>query len=89
MEKNAKITIVTNGVFAGDFIDILSLAKDNIEMLQITIDGPEIIHDKRRKNFSGKGSFIDISKSIDALLDNKINTNAPTSQVLLIRLGPC
>ncbi len=76
MEKDAKITIVTNGVFAGDFIDILSPAKDNIEMLQITIDGPESIHDRRRMHFSGKGSFAEISKSIDALLDNKINTNA-------------
>ncbi len=76
VKKDAKITIVTNGVFAGDFIDILSPAKDNIEMLQITIDGPESIHDRRRMHFSGKGSFAEISKSIDALLDNKINTNA-------------
>ena len=76
VEKDAKITVVTNGVFAGDFIDILSPAKDNIEMLQITIDGPESIHDGRRMHFSGKGSFAEISKSIDALLENKINTNA-------------
>jgi uncharacterized protein len=76
VEQNAKITIVTNGVFAGDFIDILGPAKDNIEMLQITIDGPESIHDKRRIHHSGKGSFLEISKSIDVLLDNKINTNA-------------
>ncbi len=76
VKKDAKITIVTNGVFAGDFIDILSQAKDNIEMLQITIDGPEGIHDRRRAHFSGKGSFAEISNSIDGLLDNKINTNA-------------
>jgi len=76
VEKDAKITIVTNGVFAGDFIDILDPVKDNIEMLQITVDGPERIHDKRRIHFSGKGSFAEISKSIDVLLDNKINTNA-------------
>lgn len=74
--KDAKITIVTNGVFVGDFVDILGPVKDNIEMLQITIDGPESIHDKRRIHFSGKGSFTEISKSIDVLLDNKINTNA-------------
>ncbi len=76
VKKDAKITIVTNGVFAGDFIDILSQAKDNIEMLQITIDGPESIHDKRRMHFSGKGSFAEVSCGIDDLLDNKINTNA-------------
>ena len=75
-EKEAKVTIVTNGVFAGDFIDILEPVKYNIEMLQITIDGPGYIHDKRRKTPSGKGSFDQISKSISGLLDAGINTNA-------------
>ena len=74
-EKDAPITIVTNGVAAKDFIDILSPVKEKIEMLQITIDGPPEIHDKRRKFPSGKGSFNEISKSIDLLLKNNINTN--------------
>jgi uncharacterized protein len=74
--NGAKVTIVTNGVFAGDFIDIFEPVRDNIEMLQITIDGPEGIHDKRRKTSSGKGSFSQISKSISGLLDAGINTNA-------------
>jgi len=74
-EKDAPITIVTNGVMAKDFIDILLPVKDIIKMLQITVDGPPEIHDKRRKFPSGKGSFSKISKSIDALLKNDINTN--------------
>jgi len=74
-EKDASIIIVTNGVMAKDFIDILLPVKDIIKMLQITVDGPLEIHNKRRKFPSGKGSFDKISESIDSLLKNNINTN--------------
>jgi len=74
-DKDAPITIITNGVMAKDFINILLPVKEKIEMLQITVDGPPEIHDRRRKFPSGKGSFNQISKSIDLLLKNNINTN--------------
>jgi uncharacterized protein len=74
-EKDAPITIVTNGVMVKDFIDILIPVREKIEMLQITVDGPPEIHNKRRKFPSGRGSFNKISKSIDLLLKNNINTN--------------
>ncbi len=74
-EKDALITIVTNGVMAKDFIDILLPVKEKIRMLQITVDGPPEIHNKRRKFPSGKGSFDKISESIDLLLKNNIHTN--------------
>ena len=75
IDKDAPITIITNGVMAKDFIDLLLPVKEKIDMLQITVDGPLKIHDKRRKFPSGKGSFNEISKSIDLLLKNNINTN--------------
>ena len=74
-EKDAPITIVTNGVMAKDFIDILLPVKEKIRMLQITVDGPAEIHDKRRIFPSGKGSFAKISESIDTLLKNNIHVN--------------
>ena len=74
-KKDTPITIITNGVSAKEFIEILLPVKDKIEMLQITIDGPREIHDKRRKYPSGKGSFDHISKNIDLLLRNNIRTN--------------
>jgi len=74
-EKDAPITIVTNGVMAKDFTDILLPVKEKIKMLQITVDGPPEIHNKRRKFPSGKGSFGKISESIDSLLKNNIHTN--------------
>lgn len=73
-EKNASITIVTNGVMVKNLLDILLPVKDKIDMLQITIDGPGYIHDGRRKFASGRGSFNKISESIDILLKNNINT---------------
>lgn len=74
-EHNIRISVITNGVMAKDYIDILNPVKSLIDMLQITLDGPQEIHDKRRRFPSGKGSFNDISESIDALLKNEINTN--------------
>jgi len=74
-KKEAPITIITNGVSIKEFIGILLPVKERIEMLQITIDGPREIHDKRRKYASGKGSFDQISKNIDLLLKNNIRTN--------------
>jgi len=75
-EQNIKITIITNGVMAKEFIDILKPVKSNVEMLQITLDGPDFIHDKRRKFYSGKGSFKNITESINSLVVNGINVNA-------------
>ena len=74
-EFDSTITIITNGTHAKDYINLLSPLKNKIEMLQITIDGPPAIHNKRRKYPSGKGSFSEISKSVDLLLKNNINTN--------------
>jgi len=74
-DNNATVTIVTNGVLVKHFLNILLPIKNKIDMLQITIDGPAEIHNKRRKFLSGKGSFNKISESIDLLLKNNINTN--------------
>jgi len=72
---DTKVDIITNGVMAGDFLDIFKPFKNIIQMLQITLDGPEQVHDRRRKFFSGKGSFKNIINSIDTLVNNGINTN--------------
>jgi len=74
-ENNIRLSIITNGVCAKDFVDILTPVKSLIDMLQITLDGPEIIHDKRRKFYSGKGSFKEITASINSLLEHEINAN--------------
>jgi len=75
LKIKAPVTIVTNGVKAGQFTGILKPVKQYIEMLQITIDGPREIHDKRRSYKSGKGTFDEIVSSIEMLLENGINVN--------------
>jgi uncharacterized protein len=74
-KNKIRISIITNGVNAKDYTQLLEPFKSLIDMLQITLDGPEPIHDKRRKFHSGKGSFKDIVDSINTLLDSNINTN--------------
>ena len=72
--RKTSVTIVTNGVNIEKLIDILSQHKNNIEYLQITIDGPPDIHNKRRKYKSGRGTFDKISNGIDLLIKNNLKT---------------
>ena len=72
--RKISVTIVTNGVNIEKLIDILSQHKNNIEYLQITIDGPPDIHNKRRKYKSGRGTFDKISNGIDLLIKNNLKT---------------
>jgi uncharacterized protein len=58
--------ILTNGVSTCDFLDVL---KRYSIILQVTIDGPKHIHDKRRIRKDGKGTFDEIVQGIDAALD--------------------
>ncbi|MBM3705109.1 MAG: radical SAM protein [Actinobacteria bacterium] len=74
-KEGIKVSIITNGVMVKEFIEILNDFKNTIEMLQVTLDGPEFIHDARRKFYSGKGSFKNISEGISLLLKNGINAN--------------
>jgi len=72
--KKIPVTIITNGVNIEKLINTLSGHKNNIEYLQITIDGPPDIHNKRRKYKSGRGTFDVISKGIDSLIKNNLKT---------------
>jgi uncharacterized protein len=74
-KHDATVTVVTNGVDAKYFADMFLPIKKNIDLFQITIDGPKEIHDTRRRYPSAKGSFEDICGSIDILLAKGINVN--------------
>ena len=60
--------IVTNGADLQYFVPLLT--QYDILKIQVTLDGPKEIHDKRRVRKGGKGTFDDIVKGIDAVLDN-------------------
>ncbi len=72
-QRNIDIAIVTNGYHILDYIEILKSAR--IREIQITIDGTEKVHDSRRMLKGGKGSFHNIVKGVDALLENHMPVN--------------
>jgi len=66
-------SMVTNGYLISEEM-IQRIKKSQIRSLQITLDGPEDIHDKRRKlKNSNEGTFDKILKAIQLLHDAKIN----------------
>ena len=67
------VCFVTNGYTLVDYIDILRLGR--IREIQVTLDGTEEIHNKRRFLKGGAGSFEKIVKGIDQCIENKITVN--------------
>jgi uncharacterized protein len=72
-ERNLEIAVVTNGYTLEEYLPILSMAR--IRELQVTLDGPQDIHDQRRTKKGGGSSFDKIVKGIDAAIENKITIN--------------
>lgn len=71
--ENCKITIISNGVYAGEAIPILGKYTEMIKYIQITVDGDKETHDKRRVKYDGSGSFEEIIASVEQLLASKIH----------------
>ncbi|RAO99420.1 hypothetical protein PW5551_04050 [Petrotoga sp. 9PW.55.5.1] len=67
------IKIVTNGSTIHKYIDLLK--KYDVDTIQITIDGPKNIHDKRRIFKDGKGSFDLIMNNMKSLLKSNFKVH--------------
>lgn len=67
-------SMVTNGSLFSDE-DIEPFKRYNIGSVQITIDGPKEVHDKRRRTCNGKSAFDDIINNINKMLNNDINVS--------------
>ncbi len=72
-EHNTDIAVVTNGYHLEEYLEVLSVA--NIREIQLTIDGPEEVHEKRRPHKSGKPTFGRISSAVDRCLESGIPVN--------------
>ena len=72
-EFNLDICVVTNGYSLTDYIDILK--KGKIREIQVTLDGTEAMHNKRRFLKGGGGTFEKIVNGIDICLENNIPIN--------------
>lgn len=60
--------IITNGVDLVHFVDLVKKYVD--KHIQVTLDGPEHVHNKRRIFADGSGSFSQIVEGIDTVLES-------------------
>lgn len=65
-----KPKIVSNGVDLEFYTDMLSSYK--LEYIQVTVDGPEEIHNKRRISATSGGTFAPIIRGVQKAVDNNI-----------------
>ena len=72
-KRNIDIAVVTNGYHIAEYLDILK--KAGIREIQVTLDGTEEIHNKRRSLKNGGGTFGRIVKGVDLLIRNDIAVN--------------
>ena len=79
-EQNIPLSAVTNGYELEHYIDLLK--EFSFTSLQITLDGPREINDKRRIHKNGNGSFDTILKNIKTAIDNEITIS------LRVNVGP-
>jgi uncharacterized protein len=72
-ERGLQVAIVTNGYDLAAFADLL--AQGPIKEVQVTIDGPAAVHDRRRPHGSGRGSFDRIVQGVEAIIARSIPVN--------------
>lgn len=65
----------TNGVNVTRFEDLLREYHDILATFQITLDGPQTVHDSRRHRLGGQGTFAEIVRGIDLLLSLDIDVD--------------
>ncbi len=68
--NNYCFVAITNGYEIDNYIDLLG--KGKIESLQITIDGMEETHNKRRKHFKNNDSFSKIVNNIKKIIETGV-----------------
>jgi uncharacterized protein len=72
-DAGLEVSFVTNGYSLVEYVPLLKIAR--IREIQVTLDGTEKVHDKRRFLKGGGGTFEKIVKGIDVCLENEININ--------------
>lgn len=71
-KRGYKFSIITNGYDLDSYLDVLSF--DNVEELQITIDGPKEIHNQRRIHYKDIATFDKIIENVRLILPKGITT---------------
>lgn len=71
--RGLQVATVTNGYDLEAFVP--ALAGGAVKEVQVTIDGPQAIHDARRPHGSGRGTFERIVRGVDALVAAGVPVN--------------
>ncbi len=74
---NISVSILTNGTNLSS--DLIDYAADRRVHLSMSLDGSEQWHDKNRPYANGQGSFRDVERSIDTLLQRDIRPGLITT----------
>jgi uncharacterized protein len=72
-ERGVSVAVVTNGYDVEAFLPLLS--GGGVREVQVTLDGPPEIHDRRRVLHNGLGAFARVAAGIDALVNAHIPVN--------------
>ncbi len=67
------ISAVTNGYHLLEYLDILQ--QTTVKEIQITLDGPQKVHDQRRHTAGGQGTYERIIKGMEEAIQRKIPIN--------------
>jgi uncharacterized protein len=71
--RGLEVAVVTNGFDLGAFVP--RLAAGPVKEVQVTLDGPPEMHDRRRPHVDGSGTFHRIAAGIDALVAAGVPVN--------------
>lgn len=66
--RSTTLMIVSNGTHVEEFLPLFRQYRETLDSIQITVDGPPQVHDRRRVSRDGKGSFDRIAQGVDKLL---------------------
>jgi uncharacterized protein len=72
-QRGLEVAVVTNGHDVSAFLPALSAGP--VKEVQVTLDGPKPVHDRRRPHASGSGTFDRIVAGIDGLVQAGIPVN--------------
>jgi uncharacterized protein len=72
--RGHRASIISNGYTLASFFDVFDAFHHDIESVQITVDGTEMDHNRRRVLKGGAGTFAKIVANIDAFLSRGYDT---------------
>lgn len=74
-DRDIQVIIITNGLYLDHYVDNLLCDYDNIKEVHVTLDGMEVVHNRRRPMKNNGNSFQRVIGGIENALNNAIKIN--------------